>query len=341
MGGKKLRVLLAGCGGISRAWLRATAELRDVEVAALVDAREEAARQRQEEFGLKGAIVATDVKAGLERAQPDAVFDCTPPEAHATVDAEALRRGCHVLCEKPLAHSMEAARRTLAAAAKAGRVCAVMQNRRFSPMSQAMRRLAASGALGEITTLNADFYIGAHFGGFRDQMRHVLLLDMAIHTFDAARFMSGQDAVSVYCREWNPKGSWYAHGASAVAVFEMTNGVVFTYRGSWCGEGNCTPWDSQWRMIGSKGSATWDGAETIRAQVAKNKPGFAREMKDLAVKPVKLKAAGHAGVIRDFVECLRKGRTPGTVCTDNIKSLAMVFGAIESAEKGRPVKIRA
>jgi predicted dehydrogenase len=76
--------------------------------------------------------------------------------------------------------------------------------------------------------VNADFYIGAHFGGFRDQMQHVLLLDMAIHSFDQARMVMQADPVSVYCREWNPKGSWYQHGASVVAVFEMTGGIVYT-----------------------------------------------------------------------------------------------------------------
>ena len=43
--------------------------------------------------------------------------------------------------------------------------------------------------------------------------------------------------------------------------------------------------------------------------------------------------------IRDFVDCVREGRTPETICTDNIKSLAMVFSAIESAEKGRTVEV--
>ena len=78
-----------------------------------------------------------------------------------------------------------------------------------------------SGAVGPLTTVNCDFYIGAHFGGFRDRMEHVLLLDMAIHTFDQARFIMGADPVSVYCNEWNPAGSWYDHDASAIAIFEM------------------------------------------------------------------------------------------------------------------------
>jgi predicted dehydrogenase len=49
---------------------------------------------------------------------------------------------------------------------------------------------------------------------------------------------------------------------------------------------------------------------------------------------------GHAGIIAEFVRCVRTGARPETHCADNIKSLAMVFGAIESAEQGRPVTIR-
>ena len=54
-----------------------------------------------------------------------------------------------------------------------------------------------SGAIGDITTVTVDFYVGAHFGGFRAEMDHVLLLDMAIHSFDEARFLSGTDPVAV------------------------------------------------------------------------------------------------------------------------------------------------
>ena len=51
------------------------------------------------------------------------------------------------------------------------------------------------------------------------------------------------------------------------------------------------------------------------------------------------KIGGHEGLIRDFVDCLRTGRTPETICTNNIKSLAMVFGAIESAMTRRVVDL--
>ena len=100
------------------------------------------------------------------------------------------------------------------------------KNRRFSEGIRKVRATLDSGVLGRITAVHCDFFIGAHFGGFRDVMEHVLLLDMAIHTFDAARFISGQEPVAAYCVETNPAGSWYAHGAAANAIFEFTDDVV-------------------------------------------------------------------------------------------------------------------
>ena len=247
-----------------------------------------------------------------------------------------------MLGEKPLADSMAKARRALRAAEKAGKIYAVIQNRRYNPAIRRMSKLLHKGAIGEITTVNCDFYIGAHFGGFRDHMEHVLLLDMAIHTFDQARLLTGADPVSVYAREWNPQGSWYEHDASAICVFEMTDGIIFTYRGSWCAEGLSTSWESDWRVVGTKGTAKWDGGEDIRAASVKKSGSFMSEMRELKVPALakKDRVGGHAGLIDEFIHCVRKGGTPETVCSDNIKSLAMVFGAIASSQKGRAVAIK-
>ncbi len=167
-------------------------------------------------------------------------------------------------------------------------------------------------------------------------MEHVLLLDMAIHTFDQARFISGADPLEVVCHEWNPSGSWFRHGASAVAVFQMSRDIVFTYRGSWCAEGRSTAWDGAWRAVGERGSAEWDGRNTILAEVAAHGEGLLRQPE--AVIPPSApqgQESGHGGAIREFFRCLREGEVPQTVCADNIKSLAMVHGAIESAATSR------
>jgi predicted dehydrogenase len=271
------------------------------------------------------------------------VFNCTVPEAHAEVTLAALAHDCHVLSEKPLADSMENARRMVDAAERAGTLFAVIQNRRYHPSIRRLSRFLRAGTIGEITTLDSDFYIGAHFGGFRDRMRHVLLLDMAIHTFDAARLIAGADPVSVYCKEWNPLGSWYDHDASAVAIFELQAGdaqpLVYSYRGSWCAEGMNTTWECDWRVIGTKGSITWDGGEQFEAQAVSETGGFRSDYKSVAVPPLGPddRIGAHAGQIADFCECVRTGRVPETAGADNIKSLAMVFGAIESAAQGREI----
>ena len=340
---EKTRVVMVGCGGMSRRWLEVATGLEDVGVVGLVDIRREAAQERAQQFGLQSATVGTDLRSVLDQTRPDAVFDCTVPQAHTEVTLEALAHGCHVLGEKPLADSMERARKMVAAARHAGKIYAVIQNRRYAPQIRRLRNFLQSGKLGPITTVNCDFYIGAHFGGFRDRMEHVLLLDMAIHTFDMARFITGADPRGVICKEWNPPGSWYDHDASAVAIFDLSEDIVYTYRGSWCAEGLNTTWECAWRIVGQNGSVTWDGADGFQAQVVAETGAFFSKWEEAAIPEFDPgdKVDGHAGLIREFIRAIRTGGAPETICTDNIKSLAMVFGAIESAESRRYVAIEA
>lgn len=338
----KLKVVLAGCGGMSGTWLNIATQMEDIDIVGLVDIKEEAARNRANGYNLDNALIDTDLKAMLDETSPDIVFDCTVPEAHASITLEALKHGCHVLGEKPMADSMENARKVVAASQEAGKLYAVIQNRRYDARIRRLRNFLKSEATGPITTVNSDFYLGAHFGGFRKHMKHVLLLDMAIHTFDAARFITDADPVSVYCKEWNPSGSWYDHDASAIAVFEMTDGIVYTYCGSWCSEGLNTTWESEWRIIGENGSVKWDGGNGFDAQVVSETGGFQSELDDVDVPAYDAtgKTGGHGGLIHEFVRCVQTGDTPETICTDNIKSLAMVFGAIESSKSGKRVDIQ-
>ncbi len=192
-----------------------------------------------------------------------------------------------------------------------------------------------------MTTVNSDFYLGAHFGGFRAHMDHVLLIEMAIHTFDAVRLISGSDPLRVYCHDWEPKNSWFKNGPAAIAIFEMTGGVLYDYRGSWVAEGFNTTWESDWRVIGENGTVIWDGGDNMKAQVPKEGSTLVRDYEELVIPKhdAGRMAGGHYGLIRDFIDCVKSGKTPGTTCTDNIKSLAMVFSAIESAELGRPVEV--
>jgi predicted dehydrogenase len=339
------RAVLCGCGAMAKGWLRAlqsASDLQDeVQIVGLVDLDLQMAEGLAAEFGLDHVVIDTDLSSVIDATRADILFDVVVPSARFSVVSTALRHGCHVLSEKPLAASMEEANALLALAAETGRVHAVVQNRRFISGIRRLRRAVEEGLIGEVSGIHCDFFIGPHFGGFREAMENVLLLDMAIHTFDAARFVSGKQPLSVYCVENNPSGSWYAHGASANAIFKLSGDGVFTYRGSWCAEGRRTSWESEWKLIGSKGMITWDGEDGFEATIAGDDPGLLRGHRALPVPPApdEDETHGHRSVLVEFVDAVRSGRRPETASDDNIKSLSMVFGAIESARTGLPVSI--
>ena len=339
------RAVLVGCGAMAEGWVRSLTEAPELEgkvaIVGLVDVNLAAADRLKAMFNLVGAETGTDLDVVLSTLKPDVLFDVVVPSARRDVVLTGLRHGCHVLTEKPMATSLAEAQKLVAAAGAAGKVHAVVQNRRFIAGVRRIRRLLDSGALGELTALHADFFIGAHFGGFREQMQNVLLLDMAIHTFDAARFMADKTPVAVYCQETNPKGSWYAHGAAANAIFEFSDDVTFTYRGSWVAEGANTSWESAWRIIGTKGTLLWDGGDGFEAKAIAGDTGFHRELAAVQVpEPADLaQTHGHASVIADFIASIEAGTAPETASSDNINSLAMVFGAIESARTRQRVNI--
>ena len=339
----ELRAALVGCGAMSRAWLRAAAKIPGLRIVGLADLDAERAKGRAAEFGLQDVVLAGDVHALIAETRPDLLFDVVVPQARHAVVVAGLAAGCHVLSEKPMAETLAEARDLVARARQAGRIHAVVQNRRYVPGVRRIARALGSGAIGAITSAHADFFLAPHFGGFREEMNHVLLLDMAIHGFDALRCMTGFAASDVFCREWNPAGSWYRQGSSAAAIFTLENGAVFVYRGSWCAAGLPTSWECAWRFVGARGALTWDGADDIRIETPA--PGERKGMFDALtpVEPPPLqpddRVDGHFGVLSDFVSAVRSGGEPETVGRDNIRSLAMVFGAIESAEAGRRVDI--
>ena len=337
---KRYNVVLAGCGGMARTWVEYALKRDDVTIAGLVDIRPEGARAMAERYSLT-CPVFTDLTEALRATGANLVFDVTIPESHYQIVTTALAAGCNVLGEKPMAASMAEARKVVAATEQAGKTYAVMQNRRYLQHIRAFHELLATGTIGDIGFVNADFFLGPHFGGFRDLMDSPLILDMAIHTFDQARFITGADPVSVYCHEFNPPGSWYKGNAAAIAIFELSNGAVFCYRGSWCAEGAGTAWESDWRVTGARGTAMWDGRGAPWAEVVDpTQPGgFMNKHARIDAAVTWTGQEGHFGCLDEMFAALSAGRKAETDCTDNIKSMSMVFGAIESARTGKKIAL--
>lgn len=332
----KHRIAVVGCGGMANIWVEYALARDNAQIVALVDIRLESAQAMADKHSLSCGVF-TDLEQAIKETGATLVFDVTIPAGHFEVGTTAMRLGCNVFAEKPLAETLEQCRELIRVSDETGQMHAVMQNRRYLPQIIALRQLIESDTIGKPGYAGADFFLGPHFGGFRDVMDHPLLLDMAIHTFDQARKILGSDPVSVYCHEYNPPGSWYAGNASALCIFEMSDGSVFSYRGSWCAEGVQTSWEADWRITGERGTAIWDGNNAPYAEVVhtgEQEGKFIREYTRIDSVVPELKNTHHKGCLDDMFEALEQGRRTQTDCRDNILSMAMVFGAIESAKTG-------
>lgn len=337
----KYRVVVAGCGAMANEWISYALKRDEIEIVGLADIRLESAQAMAAKHGIS-CPVFTDVPKAIKDTSANLVFDVTVPSSHFSIASTALESGCDVFTEKPLAETMEQCNELVNIAGRTGRSHAVMQNRRYDPRIRSLRELITSGTIGRTGYTSAEFFLAPHFGGFREAMDSPLLLDMAIHTFDQARFISGADPVSVYCQEFNPPGSWYAGNAAAVCIFEMSDGSVFCYQGSWCAEGAPTSWEASWRIQGERGAAIWDGrnmpfAEIITGGEASGQ--FLHEYERVEGPSVTMEETFHQGCLDEMFRSLAEGRPAETDCRDNRFSMAMVLGAVESARTGNKLNI--
>jgi predicted dehydrogenase len=337
-GDRPLRGVVVGAGFLGPFWARELLAGPDTELVGWVDADAARVRARTAELRLDGLPAGTDLRAMLASEAADFVVNVTAPEAHREITLTALEAGAAVLTEKPLATNMDDAREMVAAADAAQRLLMVSQNRRYKPSLIAYRE--AVQGLGTLASLTCDFYIAHRVdpARFVTKMEEPLLLDMAIHLFDAARFVTGTDPVSVYCESYSPPWDWYAGPSSANAIFRMTGDVRLAFNGSWVADGFQTSWTGRWRAVGERGSATWDGQRAPRVQ-----PGPGVELAPVpplrAPRRARNRFEGLAAALAEFVAALRTGRVPQGEAHDNLLSLGMCHAAVESARSRAPVAV--
>ena len=329
----RLRVIVAGAGGMGRAWLRTVQQSAEVDLVGVVDVDATTVRTAIEEFQLRDVVTGSDLAIVAGSAAAQAVIDVTPPAAHLPVTLEALQLGLPVLGEKPATATLSEALIAAAATEAFGQLFMVSQSRSYHPELYRFKQML--GNLGTLGVATTEFFRAPHFGGFRDVMDHPLLLDMAIHPFDAARFMLDAEPVAVYCEEFSPPWSWYQGDAATTAIFEMTNQIRYVYVGSWCSPGLETSWNGAWRVSGERGSARWDGDHTPTVEGA-DQTGSAPAAPDGAPGEI---PSGIDGALAEFVHALRTGTVPRGEIHDNLTSLAMVEAAVLSASTGRRIRL--
>jgi predicted dehydrogenase len=336
----RMRAVVVGAGLVAGFWMAPLR--RRADVVALVEIDDERGRDALARFELDCPGFSS-LDEALSSVPADVVVNLTPPEHHRRVAEQALAAGCHVLTEKPMAATFEDAVAMVDAARRADRTLAVMQNRRHHPAIRRLRQGVAEGEIGRTMSLAADMSMAPrHAAGHLPAHPHPLLLDMAVHTFDQARFISGAEAVRVICHEFTAPHSWYAGPAAAVATFELSDGALFSYRGNWIAAGFPTSYDSAWRISGADGTAIWDSFGAPACEVVVGPPperGAADVRRTTWEVPPPRDRTGHVAGVDDLFDALESGRCPETAGAENLGTLAMVFAAIRSADQGRPVAL--
>ena len=337
-GDRPARVVVVGAGGMGSWWAREIVESEVAELVGVADLVEGAPERVIAQSGAAdpGAVaVGTDGVDLALAVEADLLVDPTVPVAHHPVTVKALHAGIPVLGEKPVTETLPEAISLLAHAELTGVPFMVSQSRRFFRQVRQLRSFVA--AHGPTVMTSAFFSLFTEMEGYRRTQRHPLLRDMGIHAFDTARYILDADQVAVTAVGARPEWSVYHHDATVSATFEMSDGSLFAYHGTWNARGLPTWWNSEWRIGAQHGSATWDGTgapvvgtedeeETARLQAAIDA--------ETAPEPDQIAAS-----LVECVSALREGRTPMCEIHENVLSFAMVEAAVAAVERGERVEI--
>lgn len=333
-----VRLIQVGLGLWGRDWaLHVLPKVSDVRIVARVDG-DDRARRLAVEAGVEDSGWHRSLDEALEHVEADAVLATVAIAAHTDVALAALGAGKHVLLEKPFAATLDEARRIAMEAEKRHLVLSIAQNYRFFPGARILADQVQSRSLGLIDRGRIDFrkyhLMDARIS--RSPLDHSFLTQISIHHFDLLRAITGREPSRVYCRAWNAPWVDDVGAISAAALLDMAGGAVITYTGSLRSSGPETGWAGDWRLECEGGEISWitdaEGAEHI--EVAPRGGAATR----IAV-PAIAHGAERAAVLAAFVEAVRNGTEPPSGARDNLRSLAVMTAAIESAQTGQPVAV--
>jgi predicted dehydrogenase len=222
---KPIRTAIFGTGFMGRVHLEALRRLESVEAVAIAGRTAEAARRLGAGFSIP--TIANDYRDVLADPSIDAVHICTPNAQHFPMAKNALQAGKHVLCEKPLATSVEEGEELVALAASHGLRNCVCHNLRYYPMVQQMRSLREAGDLGEILVVQGTYSqdwllydtdwnwrVDAKVGGPSRCMA-----DIGSHWFDMAEHVTGLRVTSLCAdlQTFHPTRKQPKHGVETFA----------------------------------------------------------------------------------------------------------------------------
>ena len=335
---EKRGIIQVGSSGWGASWLEFIHEAEDWELSALVSRGGENLREAQEKWDIPDERCFTSLEEALD-GPGEVVVVAAPHHLHVPMARQALEAGKHALIEKPLSDDLREAKGLAEYAAGCDRRAWVSQNFRYREGLWQLHRSLAEGNLGSLLSVRLNFRRGGPqkpgpwSQGWRKEQWSFLLNELVIHHFDMCRFMSGSDAEWLFCHGWEQP--WYESRGpeSAAVVVSFEDDWVLDFDGharTVCGP--TTEFSGDWVVQTDRGCAVWTG-EDVEWQPA--------EDEDAELAPADgFPGFDRAGVLNELARAVR-GEPTAVLPTveDNLKSLAMVFAAIQSTRECRPVQI--
>lgn len=360
---RPLRFAVVGAGVIGQHHAKVISELEEAELTVAVDAVEETAEKLAATYGADPVVRLEDA---LARDDVDAVAICTPSGIHAEQGAVALEAGKHVIVEKPVDVSLEAALRLADAETRSPGLATVISQHRFDPSSVAVHEAVEAGRLGVVTSgvASVSWWRGQAYydsGGWRGTWRldgGGSLMNQSIHTLDLLVWVLGRPVeVSAYT-------ACLAHHDievedTTVATVRFESGALGVVHATTAAYPGLT---ARLQVHGSMGSAVIDddeltyfhaqslapgseapayGAGTSGNQASLLLPDPAGETTPTAGSDPGALSVAHCRQYTDFIDAIRSGRAPKVTVGDACATLGVVLAIYRSAAEGRPVQVPA
>ena len=323
----KTKVCVVGMGRAGKLHAKNFAEsIKNAELVVVVDPVEEIVREAGKEFNVP---CYKNLKDALEKEDFNAVIICTPSSTHLPLIIEAAEHGKHILCEKPLALTIEDADRAIKATAKVKLQVGYM--RRFDKYYKEAKERIEKGEIGEpliFTTIAKDPFLPTGWTGDPSKSGGIFL-DMLSHDFDIARWLMGNEVKGVCAKG----GNWiYNKDLDCVSVileFEKGAGTIDGCRKC------CYGYDLRTEITGSEGTIFVNSPIDTNLAVGndngitpKQAKWFWERFKDAFFEED-----------LSFVNCIQANEKVLVTGMDGKKALEIALAARRSAETGDFIKI--
>jgi len=343
----KPRLAVIGAGAIGRAHIALAKSQGLFDLAALVG-RSAPTQALAAELGV---ACHADTAGMLAAARPDAVIVATPNATHADIGIQCLRAGAHVLMEKPIADTLDNARRLCNAADEAGRVLLVGHQRRHNAILRQARAIVQSGRLGALVVANGmanwlkpDAYFDI---AWRRQAGGGPILINLIHDIDLLRFLMGEIA-SVQASSANAVRGFEVEDTAAV-ILRFTSGALATLTVS---DSATTPWN--WDLAAGESarhprhdvnshfiSGTLGSLALPRLEVWDYRQARGWQEPLTQERTALHQANPYAEQLRHFHAAIEGTEAPVCSGRDALRSLQATLAAVEAAASGQVVRLGA